>query len=214
MRISVCLLMLAGMLATTAQAQHMLYLKGAVEGTPCKVLEETSEYVLVRIPSTLVVRIEPAAADTLAASEEPLKPLADQMLPADDSAASRSLRAEIREQLNEEMEAKRRQESGSAVGQILWNGEPLSGCRIRVSLLEKSGALGAVRRTDTGFETVTDKAGFYAFEHLDPGKYKLAWVPLGGTHWVRKLRLDPDFEVNLGKVTEVEPLEVHVGTLN
>jgi len=213
MRILTGLLILIAMVAATADAQHVLYLKGAVEGTPCKVLEETSEYVLVRIPSALVKRIEPAPAIHLG-SAEPLRPSTDAMLAIDDPGASRLLQTEIRERLNEELDAQRRRESGSAVGRILWNGEPLSGCRVRVNLLEQGGVLGGVRRTDTGLETLTDEAGFYRFENLEPGQYKLSWVPSGGHHWVRRLRLDPDFEVEVGETTELEPLEVHAGTLN
>ncbi len=214
MRILARCLILAVMISAAAQAQQMLYLKGAAGGTPCKVLEETPEYVLVRIPSAVVERIEPSLPASPASLEEYVAPSPDEMLAVEDLGATRSLEAEIKEQVSEEMEAQRRQESGGAVGQILWNGEPLFGCRLRVTLLERRGFPGGVRKIDTGLETFTDEGGFYRFEHLEPGQYKLSWVPPSGEYWVRRLRLDPDFEVKLGETTQVEPLEVHVSTLN
>ena len=104
--------------------------------------------------------------------------------------------------------------TASAVGQILWGGEPLEGCRVRVVELQRMGSLGAVRLQDTGQEALTDGDGKYYLKGLTPGSYKLSWVPPGGTHWIRRLRREPDFKVQPGQQTEIEPLDIAASPLN
>ena len=214
MRLISLLLLVTAMVAPTADAQHLIYLEGSTEGTLCKVLEETPEYVLVRIPRALVVRIESTLPTSQPPDDTALVQSAEHLLLPDDSGGTQSVRAQIKEELDEELVARRRQESGSAVGRVLWNGDPLLGCRVRVRRMENGGLFGGARPPNEARETLTDEDGFYRFEGLAPGQYKLSWVPPNGDHWVKRLRLEPDFEVRLGKSAEVEPLDIHAGTLD
>jgi len=128
------------------------------------------------------------------------------------------LKAEIKQELLAELASEREgerpaQATSAAVGTILRRGEPLGGCKVRAVRLEAAGMFGGVRMVDEG-HTVTGSDGSFRFDSLPPGPYKLSWAPPGGTHWIRRLQMEPDFVVELGQETVIEPLEVGVSTLN
>ena len=143
----------------------------------------------------------------------PTEPGGDQ---AEEKSDLKKLKEELKRELLSELGADRASEEvvASAKGRILWRGAPLEGCRVKAMRLEKIGLFGAVRLLDSGQEVVTAADGSYHFKSLEPGSYKLSWVPGDGTHWIRRLRSEPDFEVQSGKQTEIEPLDVARGTLN
>jgi len=128
------------------------------------------------------------------------------------------LKAEIKQELLAELASEREgerpaQATSAAAGTILRRGEPLGGCKVRVVRLEAAGMFGGVRMVDEG-HTVTGSDGSFRFDSLAPGPYKLSWAPPGGTHWIRRLQMEPDFVVELGRESVIEPLEVGVSTLN
>ncbi len=128
------------------------------------------------------------------------------------------LKAEIKQELPAELASEREGErplraTSTAAGTSLRRGEPLGGCKVRAVRLEAAGMFGGVRMVDEG-HTVTGRDGNFRFDSLPPGPYKLSWAPPGGTHWIRRLQMEPDFVVELGQETVIEPLEVGVSTLN
>ena len=106
---------------------------------------------------------------------------------------------------------------GSVEGKILRSGSPLSGCQVKLQMLEKGGLLtkgyhpveGAVE-----IETVTDNEGVYRFANVSPGLYKLYWKPLTETTWVRRFKMEPDVIIEPGKLTNPKDVETLKRTLN
>jgi len=106
---------------------------------------------------------------------------------------------------------------GSVEGKILRGGSPLSGCQVKLQMLEKGGLLtkgyhpveGAVE-----IETVTDNEGVYRFANVSPGLYKLYWKPPSETTWVRRFKMEPDVIIEPGKLTNPKDVETMKRTLN
>ncbi len=187
--------------AGVALGDGVIYLKGGSSGMPCKVLEVTDDYVLVKIPRSEVIRIDPGGG----ARREDEQPTGGAP-PGPASSAAAGVGKQIR--------AEAREGTGSAVGQMLWDGKLLANCRLKIALLEAPRLFGASRLIRIETEAVTDDAGRFRFDGLPPGRYKLFWAAPAATHWVRRLRIEPDFEVVAGQETVIEPLEAHVSTLN
>jgi len=106
---------------------------------------------------------------------------------------------------------------GSVEGKILRGGSPLSGCQVKLQMLEKGGLLtkgyhpveGAVE-----IETGTDNEGVYRFANVSPGLYKLYWKPPSETTWVRRFKMEPDVIIEPGKLTNPKDVETMKRTLN
>lgn len=178
----------------------------------------SAEYTLVQQDG------ETPPADETTGSDHAARPTSDEeptlQAPSREEAAARDeLKEQIKQEVLQELIAERQNHGVSenslvsAVGKILWQGQPLAECKVKAVRLEKLG-FGSVRLDDTGQEVMTAVDGSYAFEQLEPGFYKLFWVPPSGTHWIRRLRTEPDFEVRPGEHTEIEPLDVARSTLN
>ena len=208
MRTAGCIWALLLIAASPTRAADIVYLKGALRGTPSTVLEETDAYVLVKIPKSEVVRIERSAASAV-----PPEASAKDTQPAPVSSRG-APKAETQHEATAESQEPDKRETGSAVGRMLWKGRPVAGCRVKVLLLSTLGFLKVTKLNDVGREDISDKGGFYRFEELPPGRYKLYWVPPGGSHWIRRLRLNPDFEVRPNEQTDIGTLEIRVTTLN
>lgn len=188
-----------------ALADEVIYLKGASSGTPCKVLEVTDDYVIVKIPRSEVDRVGPGAGS---------KGQGEQPAGGTPPGSPSSPAAGLREQIREEIRAEAREGTGSAVGQMHWDGKPLANCKVRIAMLGAPRLFGAPGLMHVETEAVTDTTGRFRFDGLPPGRYKLFWAPPAATHWVRRLRTEPDFEVVAKQETMIEPLEAHVSTLN
>lgn len=106
---------------------------------------------------------------------------------------------------------------GSVEGKILRSGKPLSGCQVKLQMLEKGGLLAKGYRPVAGAvenETVTDNEGVYRFANVSPGLYKLYWKPPSETTWVRRFKIEPDVIVVPGKFTKPKDIEILKRTLN
>jgi len=106
---------------------------------------------------------------------------------------------------------------GSVEGKILRSGSPLSGCQVKLQMLEKSGLLAKGYRPVAEameIETVTDDDGVYRFVNVSPGLYKLYWKPPSETSWVRRFKMEPDVIIEPGKLTNPKDVETLKRTLN
>jgi len=106
---------------------------------------------------------------------------------------------------------------GGVEGKILRSGSPLSGCQVKLQMLEKSGLLAKGYRPvaeAVEIETVTDNDGTYRFVNVSPGLYKLYWKPPSETSWVRRFKMEPDVIIEPGKLTNPKDIETLKRTLN
>ena len=134
-----------------------------------------------------------------------------------------SLEEKIKEELTLELEEKRQERekaytdanSGSVKGRMLFKGKPLSGCGVKIVMLEKWGweVLGSLKE-GMKFETVTDVNGIYYFEKVLSGGYKLYWKPPHENSWIRKMKMEPDFYVEAGEIHYLPDRETNVRTIN
>jgi hypothetical protein len=200
----------------------VLYLMTSTDGTRCKILEVTDDYVLVKIPRSEVALMDReggSPAEPVDRGEAGAPGPATAGEPA--SARSWGARGASPEVLplvgagHVEGGPPRFvfEERGSAVGRVLWDGRPIAGCKVRLMMLSGSGFWTGAENLEV--ESVTDEDGVYRFDLLRPGECKLLWLPPDGTHWIRRLRVEPDFTVPArGGTTDVAPLEVNLATLN
>ena len=98
--------------------------------------------------------------------------------------------------------------TGSVEGRMLFGGEPLAGCRVRLVLVEvRRGLFGTSYAQTSHLETVTDDAGEYRFLGVPTGPYKLKWVAPGGDSWIRFLSTEPDLMVEVGATVRFRDIE-------
>ncbi|MDR4506010.1 MAG: carboxypeptidase-like regulatory domain-containing protein [Candidatus Scalindua sp.] len=102
---------------------------------------------------------------------------------------------------------------GDVKGRMLFKGRPLSGCQVKIMMLEKWGILGGVKE-GIEFETITGEDGRYHFAKIPPGGYKLYWKPPGEISWIRKMKMEPDFYVEVGETSYTPDRETNVRTAN
>ncbi|GAX62435.1 protocatechuate 3,4-dioxygenase beta subunit [Candidatus Scalindua japonica] len=133
--------------------------------------------------------------------------------------------AEIEEKIKDELtvEFERKQQIkedmfeaenyGKVSGRMLNKGKPLPGCQVKITLLEKWGLFGKPRE-GKWFEAITDEKGHYFFEKVPPGGYKLYWKPPGESSWIRSIKMEPDFFVEIGETSSVFDRETNIRTIN
>ena len=124
-----------------------------------------------------------------------------------------------REQLKREILAELRAEearapealvaiAGTVEGRVLWNGDPLPECRVRlVRVDENVGYVAGADAAGSVVDTVTDARGTYRFDDIPAGSYKLKWVNPGGERWIRFLATEPDLAVIAGETTSFRDIE-------
>ena len=110
-----------------------------------------------------------------------------------------------REMLKEEM--------GSVQGVIIWQDKPLKNRPVKIVLERYTGfSFAAVEKwiaTDKEksprdgivLKTQTNSKGYYIFQEVPPGFYRLYWMPDAKTGWIRRLREKPDIEVISGNLS-------------
>ncbi len=114
---------------------------------------------------------------------------------------------------------------GSIVGQVLWDGQPAEGCRVKVVQVSRMDSLRLAARLlgvseaeaakETAMEeAVTDATGRYRIEQLVPGEYDIYWKPRGVTNWIRRLSERPDLLILAGEATTYPDIKAHVQTVN
>lgn len=102
---------------------------------------------------------------------------------------------------------------GQVKGRMLRNGKPLPLCQVKILKLDKWGITSNYKQGLT-FETTTDDRGIYIIRKVPSGGYKLHWKPPGETSWIRKIKMEPDFFVEVGEVHYVPDRETKVRTVN
>lgn len=179
-------------------AQDRIFLKPKPDGNRGYVVELSDKHVVIRFSMEEIEKIErgpglatsvessgdttPTAANSLQEAIKPLTPILSSREPA-----------------------------GEIVGQMLFDGQPLHECRVKLVLLQRKLLGGYTEKEDQSEIPVvtTDNTGTYRFVGIPAGPYKLKWAPKGEAFWTRKVGAKPDVMVELGHVNVVPPLEVH-----
>lgn len=114
--------------------------------------------------------------------------------------------------------------TGTVQGKVVWDGQPLRNCEVRVVMVgSPSPMLRAARllQRDQQDEppqvskvTRTNAHGQYTFDGIIPGEYDVYWRPAGKKGWVRRLKEYPDLLVMTGEPTSYRTIEAHVQTIN
>ncbi len=103
--------------------------------------------------------------------------------------------------------------NGRVAGRMLYKGNPLQRCQVKIMMLEKWGILGGVKK-GIHFETITNEDGVYDFANVPLGGYKLYWKPPSESSWIRRLQMEPDIYVENVERYYLPDRETHVKLLN
>lgn len=98
--------------------------------------------------------------------------------------------------------------SGAVEGRVLRGGQPLPGCKVRIVRLEvRRGPFGSANVPIANLDGETGPDGYYRFDPVPSGAYKIKWAPPGAERWIRMLSPEPDFAVETGKTTRFRDIE-------
>lgn len=106
--------------------------------------------------------------------------------------------------------------AGEVRGQVLRDGRPLAGCRVRLSAIQGPaseltrllGSKQANQPHSIGVETTTAGDGAYRFEDMPIGDYDIAFLPPDSTHWLGWLSDKPDVTVQAGEITQQGDIDI------
>jgi len=107
--------------------------------------------------------------------------------------------------------------TGSAQGYVRHNGRGLQACHVKlVRIFKGRGVLTMVHAVKEGVEfvTVTDDQGWYIFDTLPVGSYKLSWQLPNDRGWIRRLRDKPDAIITDGENTDILSVETARGLVS
>ena len=99
---------------------------------------------------------------------------------------------------------------GTVEGRLLHTGAGLADARVRIVRWEAFRVKWAADfRSDDYYDTQTDAEGRYTLTPVEPGKYKLLWVPPGGEYWIRVAADKPDVMVMADQTAVVREIETN-----
>lgn len=136
---------------------------------------------------------------------------------------AQSFKEEIKRELLEAMnkneavkeEAYLKENTGVVRGRLLKKGDPFPNCAVQIiSLSHERILFMKTLKKGTQLETITDEYGFYVFDEVPPGNYKLYWKPDYAKSWIRKMKMEPDMNVLPGRTTTVKDLEINKRVMN
>lgn len=217
---ALCLLFssLGGGLCLADQIYVRQNAEGVLEG---KVIEESEGSFLIRVPKTQILRIKRADGPAQSISSDVYieRSLEQKLLRLEKEFEEfkggraydqKTIAAEVREA-----------SSGKVRGRVVWSGNPLADCDVRLSKLPEfsmasfrpfSGDASVSEKSK--FVVRTDNHGRYFFKGLPPGSYRIAWRPAGHTDFVRRFKSGPDIELLAGDVVEYKDIQANVATIN
>lgn len=206
-------------------AQDRVFLKSRPEGNVGYVVEIRDNYVVIRFPIEELIRVvrqseaagrpessaetDPAAGQTSKSSligEIPSSPplikipagafalprLSDGRITTETIAVSQDL-----------------PDTGEVVGQVLFDGKALPGCKLKLVRLKRTFAGYSEAEEQSPLVTTSDSSGTYRFKAIPPGSYKLKWAPDGSDSWIRKVGEKPDVIVERGQASSMPALEIN-----
>jgi len=103
---------------------------------------------------------------------------------------------------------------GTVHGRLLQKGYPLVNCYVVIAPWPKGDASDSSVDTRTPLSTMTNDEGFYCFEHVPAGEYKLTWLPEGTKQWIRRIAMRPDVIVHEGQDVTLKDIRMAMQTIN
>ena len=157
--------------------------KGTKGPISAAVLEEDAETLTIRFPLSAIARIERETATREKGGE-----------PGEENAED--------------------PDRGAIAGRVVRGGKPLAECRVRaVRLVEEKDFLGLSSRlvpvkNEEPLEATTNAEGGFRIDGAAPALFKLYFCAPGDTHWIRRLREEPDADVKAGFVTRLKDIDL------
>lgn len=172
--------------------------------------ERLKAEVLQELRTELVLEPSSAAPNTAAVTGSP-SPLETASSSATAAQLDPALAAHVNAALERLLQERHvSSPAGTVQGQLLHGTAGLADARVRLVRME---AFRSKRsedyRTNEYYETRTDMDGQYAFPLVEPGKYKLLWVPPGGDYWIRFIADRPDVVVKANRATVVRTIDTN-----
>jgi hypothetical protein len=101
---------------------------------------------------------------------------------------------------------------GNAEGRIMRRGRGVRYGKVKlVHMVGDKVAGGFFNTFQSGeeYETTTDEDGYYRFEALPVGNYKLKWKLPGEAEWIRRWKDKPDVAIEEGTTNVLKPIEMN-----
>ena len=188
----------------------LIYFKDKKEGIKGKVIEVSESYVVIRFS-----RMNEGFREKEEERPEELRKEPEIEKEEIKEMIKEEVMTQVKDQIQKAMIAEKEKEEpverGDVTGRMLSSGRPLPNCRVKIAkILQADSFFGIFKEIKVGvvFEGTTDNDGTYKFLNVPAGKYKILWKPSSEKTWVRRLRLDPDVEVEKDKVNFVKDIEV------
>ena len=103
---------------------------------------------------------------------------------------------------------------GSVEGRLMNGRRPLKNCKVRLIPLRWAYFGYAVNPEIEPPIVTTDAEGYYRFEEVPAGPYKLSWLPHGTRQWIRRLEFKPDVIVHKRETSHVKTIRAALRTIN
>jgi hypothetical protein len=100
---------------------------------------------------------------------------------------------------------------GTVSGRLLNRGRPLVNCRVVLVPMKEPEGYDHARQP---LSITTDDQGRYDFDHVAAGAYKLSWLPVGETCWIRRIAMTPDIFVHPGENVTAKEIRMARQTIN
>ena len=232
----VCVVLSATNLSSTVFADK-LRLRVSEEGTEVDILEERPDAFVVKISKSDVELMKRETAPTeiklwkekkilwedqgdyvvISLPKERIAPSAE---PTSEGSPGYQTAASLQEGLAATGEKSRAYSvgavSGGVTGRVLHDGQPLAGCRVKLSaipgmtteLLRLLGNESSQRSSQTMFEVTTGPDGTYFIEGIPVGDYDISLLPPDSKHWLGWLSEKPDVTVRSGEITQQSDIEL------
>ena len=102
--------------------------------------------------------------------------------------------------------------NGGFKGRVLVKGKPLANARIKAVRITRKvlipGVIEGSPAMDKSFEARSDKNGYFEFNNIPPGGYKLWVQPKGMKAWIRRIKMVPDVIIDSGEVKTIKDFNI------
>ena len=103
---------------------------------------------------------------------------------------------------------------GTVHGRLLQKGYPVANCYVVIAPWPKGDKADSSLDTRVPLSTTTNDEGFYCFEHVPAGEYKLTWLPAGAKQWIRRIAMRPDVVVLEHQDVALKDIRMALQTIN
>lgn len=98
--------------------------------------------------------------------------------------------------------------TGTVQGRIARGAEGMANCKVKLTPMARNlGFLHWQESVGAGPAGETDASGVFQIEGVPVGAYRLKWLVPGASHWVKRLKEEPDVIVETGRTASIDSVD-------